>query len=594
MFAAILFFSFIPLVIVWSGAVESPFLFNAGWRFGFALGTLAVVFGIFRKLLFRRETLKLMARPAIGWALFWVAVGNFDTAIFTWAARYVDVPIATILFATWPTFLSFANWVISPQVGVILRASLFLLVSLSGFLFVGASHTGDFGRFDTPLGLLLAVLAAVAAAVGSIAIERFSSGWDRNSSGWDRNSGAKLPPETETPVGAATPGLMGTLLGWGVGSAFTAALSAGIGVAVNEPPAMEILGTGFIAGLLLLTPGSILVTKFYLTANNPNINALSLVIPMLSLVWLFSFTESGVARLDYFVIGAAAIITANVLAEFESEIRWGFKVLILSLGIGGIVVYFRDDFFAYLGVEHWQWTASGYFGSLALSATVFTLLLAFRVGRLVARSGEEERLVFRTFRIVEMLVQGKLISGQTLGCILRIDAPRNPNDLKAAYIEARGYLTEARTHVSSMSVAELQLLSEAESNLDSLVRSKQLGMVLAEKFALFVFAVITVFLALLSIPDNVEGWTRWLVDLFAMLISAVIIFLFVNVLDLQGERDEPKLEPGPESGGYAVRISDTDQGLSDQWMSVVAGLTIFMIFIILLSYKWLDWFSWVG
>ena len=115
-------------------------------------------------------------------------------------------------------------------------------------------------------------------------------------------------------------------------------------------------------------------------------------------MWLGLFSHIGVARVDYLVIGAAAIIVSNLLINFEAEIRWGFKALILALLISGTVVYLREGVFVHFGVESWWWKGGGYFESITLSATVFTLLLAFRVTRLVSRTSEEDNRTFIVYR----------------------------------------------------------------------------------------------------------------------------------------------------------------------------------------------------
>ncbi len=125
-------------------------------------------------------------------------------------------------------------------------------------------------------------------------------------------------------------------------------------------------------------------------------------------------------------------------------------------------------------------------------------------------------------------------------------------------------------------------------------------------FALVIFGSITVGLALLSRPPDLEGWARLLVDVFAMLISSVIIFLLVHIYDLQRERDERKLEaPGSEEGSaqaeasepvsdyrkYRVRFLDTAQRSFDQWLSVIVGGAIVITYTALLAHKWLGWFG---
>ena len=90
--------------------------------------------------------------------------------------------------------------------------------------------------------------------------------------------------------------------------------------------------------------------KSNLAANDPGVNVLAYLVPMFSLIWLFALSQVHLELVDYLIIGAAAIITANLLVNFESEIRWGFKVLVFALGTCGAIVYLRDDVFAFLGV----------------------------------------------------------------------------------------------------------------------------------------------------------------------------------------------------------------------------------------------------
>ena len=68
--------------------------------------------------------------------------------------------------------------------------------------------------------------------------------------------------------------------------------------------------------------GSIAWRKANIYTTNLGINALAYATPVLSLIWLFSLGQANVTRVDYLVIGAAAIITANLLINFEAEIRY--------------------------------------------------------------------------------------------------------------------------------------------------------------------------------------------------------------------------------------------------------------------------------
>ena len=51
-------YSLMPLVIDWGKGGDSPFLFNAGWRYGFAAGCLLFLFVSHRRLLFSWQRLE--------------------------------------------------------------------------------------------------------------------------------------------------------------------------------------------------------------------------------------------------------------------------------------------------------------------------------------------------------------------------------------------------------------------------------------------------------------------------------------------------------------------------------------------------------
>ena len=339
--------------------------------------------------------------------------------------------------------------------------------------------------------------------------------------------------------------------------------------------------------------GGVAWRKANFATKNLGINAISYTIPILSLIWLFWLTDAGVERWDYLIIGAVAIITANLLINFEAEIRLGFKALILALGTCGVIVYLRDGVFEFLGVEKWNWTDSGYFESITLAATVFTLLVAFRVARLSGRTTDEDNRTFSIYRKLDLLARRGVINHEVCHCILQIDGAGNDvSGEKEAYVRAR--LLIADVDPAPLNEVDSQLLTDAESQLDALARSKQVDIHLGEIFALGIFAAITIGLALLSRPPQLGDWTRLLVDLFAMLISAVVVFLLFHIQDLQRERDEQKLEPLVRPAlyrHYLVRFHDIERRLPDQLLSFIVGTAIVLTYAGLLAHKLLGWFG---
>ena len=155
-------------------------------------------------------------------------------------------------------------------------------------------------------------------------------------------------------------------------------LNASIRVAFGESPGLWTLLAGISGGLFIYAIGRMAWPIANLTTSNLGTNTLGYASPVIALVLLWIFSQAEVSKPDLLVIGAVAVVASNLLINFEGEIRWGFRPLLLSLGICGAFMYLREGFFALLAVQGWQWTSGGYFESITLSATVFTLLLAFR------------------------------------------------------------------------------------------------------------------------------------------------------------------------------------------------------------------------
>ena len=331
----------------------------------------------------------------------------------------------------------------------------------------------------------------------------------------------------------------------------------------------------------------------------------TIAIPVFALSFLFltpliPFASSlrdeifDVEHFEYFVLGATAVLAANLIASYIDEVKLAFETLILGLVGCGTLVYFREDLFNWLGIWigselGWSWPEGAYFGSIAMSATVFALILAFRVARQVTRTTAEENLTFTIMRNLDALEKRGVIVGPVREQIFDIDVTNEQWQLQEKYREARRLLSEVEPSDSF----EYEMLRDVEAELDMLVRSQQVSTSLGELFALLIFSGITVFLTLFTKPDiaadgTVQNWIPFGVDLFAMLVSSVIAFLMIYSIDLDRDRDATKLEPNQE-GVYEIKfnVAGSKDNLADQWLSGVAGGIIIVVYIGLLAHKWL-------
>ncbi len=586
MIGAVLCISLTPLWIALGEGYASPFLFNCILRFDVAVIFWGYLWLFHKSLLFNRQVLYIIKERIIGWAMIFTVVNNFDFAAFAWSTRFIDISMSAVLFELWAIFIIFLMHFLYRKERRYTDINAFtvclLLYGFVGVMFVVASQTGQVLAFEiqSSYGLYFGLLLAIGGAFIS-AFAAFNFRWSTNL--------RRLVLERELDVANASSAeieMFAVVFAFAISNSVASLVSGSLGVISGESLSIGGLFTVF-GGALAQGTGSILWRKSNLISDHPSINAIAYAIPIFSLAWLAAFSFVGVPRPDYLVIGSAVIIAINLIINFEAEIRWGFKALILALGVFGTVVYMRDDVFDLLGITQWGWRAGDYFEAIALSATVFTLLLAFRVARLVSRSNAEEIRTFSLLRKLDLLSKRGVVSRDVIESVRRFDEARGGAQRRASYLEIRSYIMDI-CPLSDLSDIDRQTLSEAEVDLDTLARSKQLGSIFGELFALLIFGGVTVGLALLSYPlDVAVGWIRVLADLFAMLISAVIIFLIVNVWDLHQERNEGKLELWTERGDYVVKFSDTTRRLADQGLSALIGFAVVVTYAVLLAYKWL-------
>ena len=593
MLFAVIGFSLTPALIAVFKASQAPFLFNAAIYFGQAAFLFAFLTKSNGRAFAGGEAWKLIGRRAANPRFCLMAAAYANFGFFALSTRFIDVSVTTILFGTWPIFMViFIGWLfrrekrykkITPEMLAL------ILVGLSGFAFVVLSQSerqrdlifaGSFADFDwtrLALGVAFAMVAVALTAVSSYAFR-----W-----GVDLSEGlSKIVRRSSENRDSME--LTGVLTGIAIASLAAVPLNVVIGL-LNGESASSIGFTGlavaFTFGMIADGGGTVGYRYANLLTNNLGVNAMTYATLPLSLAWLVLLSQVAVARIDFLIIGAAGIIAANLLINFEAEIRFGFKSLIIALWACGAVVYLRPVDGALFGVENWEWAGTEYFAALALSATIFTLILSFRIARLVSRTAEEENRSFAIFQKLDSLVRRGAVSGEARRHILRIDvSEQKPESLKKAYDDAMKLIHEAESEIENES--DRERLGEVEAELNALVHSKQRGIVFGELFALYVFAGITVALALFSRPE-ISGWTGFLVETLAALFSAVIVFLIFNALDLQRERLGAILKKA-NGGGYRVAFGDARSRVFERRVSVVVGLALSA------TYAGLLWEKWIG
>ena len=458
-----------------------------------------------------------------------------------------------------------------------------VVMTLAGFGFAAHSRTGGFSFEDSSLSVLAigVALALMAALAGSCVVFIFK---------WGRDLPDKLRNEFTENRSNISLIIFGGTLGFSIVNLAGVILSSGIGLATGErieSGLMEYVGYAFLGGVLTHSVAALLFRSANTLTDNLGINALAYLTPIFVLVWLAMSPNIGVARPDFVVIGATAIVSANLLINFDTERLLGFKALVISLWVFGTVVYLRDT-------EGLGWFAKSvsYFDVLFLSSTVFALILSFRIARLASRTQGEDDRAFKLFRELEELAARGVIPPE-VSLHIAVMAEKVGKELSAAYIAVRQAIGEALLNTSG---PDRERLREAEIDLDILANSRQQGVNFGELCAIFIFAALVVGTALLSHPAEVMGLTGFVVEMFAMLFPAVIVFLAFNGLDIERARVARILEAYPQYQGYGVVFQDTireagaaehtGRRTTEQWISVGIGLALIAAYTGLFLHKW--------
>ena len=463
--------------------------------------------------------------------------------------------------------------------------TVYMLVAMGfvGFVFAIASQStslialwsvNNLSIFAVAIGSVLAIFAAWAGALEAAFNFRWGASLSQELVILGRLE--KVDPQVD---------LFCVVVAFAIASTISTPIHAAAGLLTGESITLGVFVTAVGIGGFVQAMSSISYRASILRTDNLGINAMGYAIPILSLFWLALFSLVNVDRVDYLIIGAAAIITANLLINFEAEIRFGFKALILTLWICGAFVYLRDDLLQHLPFDGWMWSGDFYFEALALSATVFTLILSFRVARLVTRTQDEDNRVFSLFQSLNLLARRGLIDSSIRDYIRAMDGSQSPEELQNAYNQAK--LCFAQLDTANLAPTDQVQLAEAEAQLNTLAHSRQQGIEFGELFSLIIFGGITVFLALLSRPD-VSDWTGFLIDIFTVLFSSVIVFLIVNVWDLQRDRIGRILQKQPDYDGYGVVFRDARSRRFEQGISIIIGIAVTVAYAGLLWHKWVS------
>lgn len=585
MLFAVFCYSGIPLVIALTSGSENPSLFSGTYRIG-ALLTYLLFLRLVYAPLFNRETFTLLARRFMSAKYRWLILLTFastaDYALFALSTRFIDISVTAVLFELWPIVTMF---ILAKLYNRRVHSMVFWLVILCflGFLFITSSQTGGLSDLldsllTDPIDLVAGFIPAIAAvALTAFAVCAFKVG----SLLADDSDLKQLSADKQinAPID-----LFGAVTVFVVTNTLTIPISIGVGLFVgtttSQPVHFGSVTPVVISGGVLLAAGAMLWQRANEKSDNPGINAMGYLTPVFSLILLWLFFEIGAVVVPYLIIGTAAVMAANLLINFEAERLLGFKALVVALWTCGTIIYIRN-------IDQGIWTGD-YFAALTLAATVFILILSFRVARLSARIQDEDNRAFRLVRELDGLARRGVIEEEVCEDILTINEGSGP-EMQRAYDKGRRTIEAA---IRTAAPGDRERLIALEADLDALTHSRQQGINFGELSAIIIIAGLILLLSLLARPD-VFGVTAFLVDVFSVLFATVIVFVTFSIADLERDRIARlmHIRSAPTGKEYEVIFQDERRRHVEQGISVVIGLALVATFSSLLGYKWLGWFN---
>ena len=476
---------------------------------------------------------------------------------------------------------------------------LFMLGSQAG---ESISSPGHLFRYESLIGMIFALISGLLAAIGPLgSLILGEAAYYRlveESASLDEHD-TRNPKDREDQDRVLL--LWLTLYGLIVARLVSLPVSLVIGVLlVDGSGGFGLLpALGALALAVTSATGMVLLRMGNIGTDTPVVNALFFVSPLLALAWLM-MVGIDLPRFDLFLIGAALIVAINILLRLkpdqESDLpdtdrplrrgtRLGFTSFIMSIWVFGTVVYLRDE----LMPSSWLiWSSGEYWGVVALSSTVFALILGFRIARLSTRITKEDETTMGLFRDYEYLVHKYGLDTDVLGKIAQLDVAE-PKELAETYGDIRTAIRATR----ALKIDEPLLLS-IEKQLDSITHSKQQGRDIVELLSLISFAMVTVGLGIFSRPDfatNIQSWTAFLSEVFILLFLSTIVFLCTNLFDIRRERETPLMVRSDESGDsreeYSVFFRYKRDLSVQQSTAVLISVFMSAVFCVLLYDKWL-------
>ena len=628
MLAAVVMYSLLPVSIKWGEGHKFPFLFVATCYLvtclisGLILWIFCPRFTRAVKDVVKNNIVKTKERRHALLFLF----SGLDYAFFAASAQFADYAVVSVVYEVWVFLFVFYMLYLyknEQRYKLTVLATTFLtLLAFFGVVFVLVSQykIDDFSQnyknlfFGGVLGLLAAACVCLSAH-GFLWATNMKNAYQKtdkhltadavNIDIFSNFDDSKKLIAIEIFFGVILlvihclfAALLGVLIGIGTGEDVREFAGH-----VIEGHWMSILAVGGI-----LAVAAIAWRMSNLLTDNLSINALSYLTPIFTVFCLWVLFGINIEHTGLFIIGTLAVIVANLLINFSGSVRRSYKALIISLWGFGTWVYLIPG--STINIET-------YFQIVAIASTMYILLVSFRLDRLVRRTTAEEELSLELFEKISAKIWEEEKTAKTedkfdeFAVALRrhleqLDSTDESIKFHDIYNKVKVefynfYKTLNRQNSEDME--KMHMLHDLESDFNKYVHSKQQGYNFGELMTLGILGMIIVSVLMLTVPGEYAesvpaeelSLTIFSLNTFAMLISATVVFLFFNILDLQADRREKimgKEERGDGVNTFGILFRDVQERNFGRGLSIIVCIAIVLTYSGLFYDKWVmnGWF----
>lgn len=306
--------SLVPLIFSIAGNTESPWTTAALSRAGFCIAQTVFLATYDRKLFWQKATWISYRESIFQWTALLFIIAYADYAILAFSLKFVDIAIAALFFEGTVVFAMVLLHIFFRGEDRFIRPNKVVVsligLSIIGFGFTALSEygpTGTFASSSSITALSIGIFLATAAGLTSsfwVAAQR-----------WGVDFGRAVTRETDNLRAE----LFGIVLARLTGNTISTLITSAVGMVLFGETLHGLniktgLALGIAAGI-----GPIALSKANIDTNTTSVNALTYLIPALSLGFLLCLGLVDVTRVDMLVAGTSIVVAANIGIFLKSK-----------------------------------------------------------------------------------------------------------------------------------------------------------------------------------------------------------------------------------------------------------------------------------